>query len=89
MITINYTSRFKKDLQKATKQGRNLQALTTVLELLVIKKPLPAKFKDHRLLGNYIGRRECHLSPDFLLIYCIRGNELTLERLGSHSELFR
>ena len=87
--SINYTSKFKKDLEKAKKQGRNLEALQEAIRFLGSSTPLPYKFNDHKLIGNYSGRRECHLAPDFLLIYCIKGNELTFERLGTHSELFR
>jgi mRNA interferase YafQ len=90
MITnINYTSRCKKDLEKARKQKRDLNTLTLVIQLLSRGEPLPLKFKNQRLLGNYVGRRECHWGPDFLLIYCIGDKELTLERLGTHSQLFR
>ena len=87
--SINYTSKFKKDLEKARKQGRNLKPLTEVITLLTSLTPLSYKFNDHKLIGNYNGRRECHLAPDFLLIYCIKDNEITLERLGTHSELFK
>lgn len=86
---VNYTSRFKKDVEKAKKQNRNLEILQHVIELLYNNAPLPAKFKDHKLAGNYKGRRECHLEPDFLLIYFVSNEELYLERLGTHSELFR
>ena len=69
--SINYTSKFKKDLEKAKKQGRNLKPLTEVITLLTSLTPLPYRFNDHTLIGNYNGRRECHLAPDFLPIYCI------------------
>ena len=87
--SINYTSKFRKDLERAKKQGRNLDVLTYVIKLLASNTPLPPKFKDHKLIGNYAGRRECHINPDFLLIYCLRNEELTLEHLGTHSELFK
>lgn len=86
---INYTSQFKRDLEKAKKQNRNLEVLQKVIELLASNSPLPVKFRDHKLVGNYKNRRECHLGPDFLLIYLIKYNELYLERLGTHSDLFK
>lgn len=85
----NYTSQFKKDVEKAKKQNRNLKNLQYVIELLLTSTPLPIKFRDHKLVGNYKGRRECHIEPDFLLIYLIKDDELYLERLGTHSELFK
>jgi mRNA interferase YafQ len=86
---INYTSQFKKDIDKAKRQNRNLKTLQYVIELLATNSTLPIKFKDHKLMGNYKGRRECHLEPDFLLIYLIKEDELYLERMGTHSELFK
>ncbi len=86
---ISYTSQFKKDLKKARKEIRNLSILREVILLLSSNQSLPIIFRDHKLIGNYIGRRECHLEPDFLLIYCLKEDELILERLGSHSNLFK
>ena len=86
---INYTSQFKKDIDKAKRQNRNLKTLQYVIELLATNSTLPIKFKDHKLMGNYKGRRECHLEPDFLLIYLIKEDNLYLERMGTHSELFK
>jgi len=87
--TINYTSQFKKDLERAKRQNRNILPLRIVIELLASNSPLPTKFRDHKLIGNYKNRRECHLGPDFLLIYLIIDEELYLERLGTHSDLFK
>ncbi len=87
--SINYTSQFKKDVERAKKQNRKLKTLQYVIELLTTNTPLSIKFKDHKLVGNYKGRRECHLEPDFLLIYLVKDDELYLERLGTHSELFK
>ena len=80
-----------KDIKKAKKQGKNLEKLKEVLVLLQEQQTLPPKYKDHALTGNYIGTRECHIEPDWLLIYKIDGDKLilTLARIGSHSELFR
>jgi mRNA interferase YafQ len=91
MLEIFYTNQFKKDFKKAKKQGKNLEKLKEVLVLLQEQQTLPPKLKDHALTGNYIGKRECHIEPDWLLIYKIDGDKLilTLARIGSHSELFR
>ena len=90
MLEISYTSQFKKDYKKAKKQGRDLSKLGFVLETLRSEGPLPSELLDHELAGNYKGHRECHLSPDWLLIYRIDRGILTLTatRLGSHSDLF-
>jgi len=87
--TINYTSQFKKDLEKTKKQNRNIKPLKIVIELLVSNSSLPAKLRDHKLIGNFKNRRECHLETDFLLIYLVKDGELYLERLGTHSDLFK
>jgi len=57
--------------------------------MLVARRPLPPKYRDHRLSGRWRKHRECHITPDWLLIYRIQGDDLILERTGSHSELFR
>ncbi len=87
-LEIYQTSRFKKDIRKLRRQGKDLSRLMTVIELLEQDRTLPVKYRDHPLSGNWINRRECHIQPDWLLIYHIDGNILTLERSGSHSELF-
>ena len=86
-LGLNMTSA----ITKAKKQGKNLEKLKEVLVLLQEQQTLPPKYKDHALTGNYIGTRECHIEPDWLLIYKIDGDKLilTLARIGSHSELFR
>lgn len=90
MMTIEFTSRFKKDLKTAKKRGYNIQILYDVVDILVSGEPLPEKYADHPLIGNYKGCRECHLQSDWLLIYQIINNELTLllTRTGTHSDLF-
>ena len=90
MLELQFTARFKKDFRRAKKQGRDIALIERTLELLAREEPLPAELHDHELVGNYKGHRECHLAPDWLLIYRIDGGKLTLTatRLGSHSELF-
>ena len=84
-----YTSAFRKDYKRITKRGLNLDLLKEVINMLAEDKPLPQKYRDHDLTGNYIGWRECHIRPDWLLVYRKAGTtDLYLERTGSHSDLF-
>ena len=87
---ISVTGQFKKDVLLAKKQGKNLDKLWTVVEKLSNGEMLEEKYKDHNLTGQYLGCRECHISPDWLLIYKQQKNILVLMlyRLGSHSDLF-
>ena len=80
----------KKDIKRAAKQGKNIDLLFEVIDKLSDGQTLDPKFRDHKLSGKYEGKRECHIEPDFLLIYEIREKEiiLLLLRVGSHLELF-
>ncbi len=69
-------------------RGKNIKKLDKILTKLVNSEPLESKYKDHKLIGNIKSRRECHIEPDWLLIYRIEKSELFLERTGSHSDLF-
>lgn len=88
---VNYTSRFKKDYKQIKKQGYDIKKLFNVVLLLAEGKQLEDKYRDHFLTGEYGGCRECHITPDWLLIYKISNNklELLLTRTGSHSNLFK
>jgi mRNA interferase YafQ len=90
MLKIRYSSRFKKDFKTIVKRGYNVKLLEEVLNILVQEKPLPQKYFDHPLSGDYSGHRECHITPDWLLIYKIEKDILTLSltRTGTHSDLF-
>ncbi len=90
MLKIRYSSRFKKDYKVIVKRGYDVKLLEEVLNLLVQQKVLPQKYLDHPLVGNYAGYRECHITPDWLLIYKIEKTILTLSltRTGTHSDLF-
>ena len=81
---------FKKDFKLAIKRGLNVELLENIIALLAMGEPLPAKNKDHALTGNWVGHRECHILPDWLLIYRIEDDVLvlTLARTGTHSDLF-
>lgn len=87
---IQKTTQFKKDCQKMKKRGYDLQDLEDILNILIVGEKLPEKNKDHDLVGNLIGFRECHITPDWLLIYYIQNDRLVLvcARTGSHSDLF-
>ena len=87
-MKLSQTSQFKKDIKKQLRKGKNQQKLLEVIELLLSENPLPEKNKDHPLKGNWKGRRDCHIEPDWVLIYKISKDELLLERNGTHSDLF-
>lgn len=90
MYNIVASAKFKKDLKLAIRRGYNISLLTEVVDKLSKGEPLPEKNKDHLLSGNYSGCRECHITPDWLLIYEISNKELILylTRTGTHSDLF-
>ena len=88
---IRFTNQFKKDMKLAQKQGKDIDKLFSVVNILASGEPLPEKFRDHDLTGDYKGCRECHIEPDWLLVY-EKDNGLLilmLNRVGSHSELFK
>ena len=87
---IIITNACKKDIKRASKQGKNINLLFKVIDLLSEGKTLDPKYNDHKLSGKYEGKRECHIEPDFLLIYEINEKEIVLflVRVGSHSALF-
>jgi mRNA interferase YafQ len=89
MRTIRRTSQFRRDVKRMQRQGKDVQKLKRILEALVEGEPLAAKHRDHVLVGQYKGTRECHIEPDWLLIYELGETEIVLIRTGSHSDLFR
>lgn len=90
MLKLQTTATFRKDFKRIKKRGRDVSLLREVLEKLCSKESLEARYKDHALIGSYIGFRECHIQPDWLLIYAVNDDELTLvaSRTGSHADLF-
>jgi len=86
---IFWTNQFKKDYKLAQKQGRNTEALIEIIKTLAEGKKLPAKCRDHPLRGIWNYCRDCHIEGDWVLIYHIKNDMLVLERIGSHSELFK
>lgn len=90
MLTIKYQTAFKKDYKRIKKRGYDVTKLAKVVDMLASGQELPAQYKDHSLSGNYEGCRECHITPDWLLVYEVMEDELLLylTRTGSHSDLF-
>lgn len=88
MLQVSFVGKFKKDYKLCQKRGYNITLLQTAIDILAIPQPLPQKNKDHSLTGNYAGYRECHLLPDWLLIYQQTQDELILYRTGTHADLF-
>ena len=90
MLTLKLTGQFRKDYKLAKKRGLDIPLLELVIDTLLEEKPLDEKYRDHALTGNYHGFRECHIQPDWLLIYRVERNALVLiaARTGTHSDLF-
>ena len=85
----SYTRQFEKDLQRMLKRGKDADKLKMVIATLVDEEPLAERYRDHVLVGSYRGRRECHVEPDWLLIYKLLDDEVIFERTGSHADLFK
>ncbi len=88
MKELDRTTQFKRDVKRMQKRHKNMEKLKKAIESLINEEELPAKMIDHPLVGNYKGTRECHLEPDWLLIYFESDDLIRLERTGSHSDLF-
>ncbi len=88
MKKISSTNRFKKDIKKMKKRGKSFDVFKQVIQQLAQGESLDEKFRDHKLIGNYVGTRECHIEPDWLLIYEDHDDKLILIRTGTHSDLF-
>jgi mRNA interferase YafQ len=89
MLKISYRGQFKKELKQQEKRGKDIKKFLEIAEKLAHKKPLDAKYRNHRLVGNFKDRWECHIEPDWLLIYLKTNEEIIFERTGTHSDLFR
>lgn len=88
MLNVRYSTRFKKDFKTCVKRGYQMSLLQQAIDTLRIPAPLPLQNRDHNLIGNYSGYRECHIEPDWLLIYKQTDDELRLDRTGTHADLF-
>ena len=83
-----YTKQFEKDLKRCLKRNKKMEKFKLVAESLVAGETLDPIHRDHKLIGNFIGRRECHLESDWLLVYKMEEGRIIFERMGSHSDLF-
>jgi len=88
-LNIYYTTQFKRDFKRLKKQRKDLDQLKVAIDKLAAGEKLEPKYRDHGLSGNWKGHRDCHIEPDWILIYRTEADELFLERTGSHSELFK
>lgn len=89
MRAIFQTSQFKKDFKRIKKRGKDVSKLKEIISAIADSEALEERHRDHALSGNWAGSRDCHIEPDWLLIYRVDGDFLFLERTGSHSDLFR
>lgn len=89
MLEALFTRQFDRDVKRAKRQGKDLEKLKPVVRALVREQTLDPVYRDHRLVGSYAGRRECHLEPDWLLVYKVEPGRVIFERMGSHAELFK
>lgn len=89
MLTPVYTRQFERDIKRMKKRGKNLDKLKTIIRSIVAIEPLDDIHRDHKLIGNWKGRRECHIESDWLLIYSIESDHAVFERTGTHSDLFQ
>ena len=90
MLQLETTRQFRKDYKRVKKRGYDISLLENVIQTLLEEKTLSEKYRDHTLVGNYAGFRECHILPDWLLIYAVKQDTLVLttSRTGTHSDLF-
>ena len=88
MKTFRFAGRYKRDFKRISRRGYDLGALNVVLDTLADGKLLPAAYLDHTLKGDWKGHRECHIEPDWLLIYQADDDEVLLARTGTHADLF-
>ena len=89
MYTPVYTKQFQKDTKRCMRRGKNPEKFKILARGLLSGKPLDAIHRDHKLSGNLVGRRDCHIESDWVLIYRIDGDRVILERMGTHSDLFK
>ena len=88
MLNPSYTRQFERDLKLMLKRQKRAEKIKEVITQLVEEVPLEERFRNHKLVGNYIGRWECHIEPDWLLVYKKAAGEIIFERTGTHSDLF-
>jgi mRNA interferase YafQ len=89
MLTPAYTAQFRRDVERAKRRGKNLEKWKIIVRSLLAGESLDPIHRDHRLLGSYVGRRECHIESDWLLICKAEPPVVIFERMGSHADLFQ
>ena len=89
MLTPAYSRQFERDLKRIRKRGKNPEKLKIIVRTLLAEEALDPIHRDHKLIGNWQGRRECHIESDWLLIYKYKIDRIIFERTGTHSDLFR
>ena len=89
MLTPAYARQFERDTKRMKKRGKNLDMLKIIIRSIVAEEPLDAIHRDHKLIGNRKGRRECYIESDWLLIYMVESDRVVFERTGTHSDLFQ
>jgi len=88
MLKPSFTKQFNRDLKRILKRGKDKGKIKLVISRLINEEELEPKYRDHKLVGNYEGRRECHIESDWLLIYKLETERIICERTGTHSDLF-
>lgn len=88
MLLVSTTSKFDQDVEISKKRSKDMSKLGDIIKKLSKEEPLDPKYRNHKLKGNFKGRWECHVEPDWLLVYC-KTAEIIFERTGSHSDLFK
>ena len=87
-LTPIRSGRFKKDYRLMKRRGKDVSKILRVMKTLADEEPLEPRYRDHNLVGNYVGCRECHVEPDWLLIYTVGDDWIRFERTGTHADLF-
>ncbi len=89
IYTPVYTRQFEKDLKLAKRRAKNLEKFKMIAQTLLVGQPLDPIHRDHKLVGDFVGRRVCHIESDWVLIYKIEDDHIIFERMGTHSDLFK
>jgi mRNA interferase YafQ len=88
MLKPSFTKQFDRDIKRMLKRGKEIEKIKSLISKLINEERLESKYYDHKLISNYEGRRECHIEPDWLLIYKLEKEKIIFERTGTHSDLF-
>lgn len=88
MLIPAYTRQFERDTKRMKKRGKNIEKLKIIILTILVEEPLDLIHRDHKLIGNWVGRRGCHIESDWLLIYKVESDRVVFERTGTHSDLF-